>query len=500
MHEAGPFRPARFGVSQGMAIGLSLAGAALLAAVGHRYRIDQVHCGVWPRAWHNALAAGLYLLAIALLSLGWLRLLRLCQTPQGPTTRRIVLWGSLLYGIAACGLPALSEDPLFYAAISRVLGQYHASPYQPFCQTLPVDDSLLQRMIPHWRCGSSPYQAGFHAVAWLLSMLSHGQLVWLLRGFQIVSAMALLLTGLLTAAALRGSSIRPAYAAALVIFNPLSVVEGPASAHNDALLALALSAALLAWLHRRWGFTLLGLLVGLSIKVSFVLVAALAGGAALLSWLRQMGALLHNRRANRALFATLAVLLSGSTAAWLYVARPVALFGSSSLPWEYCTRSIECLPRTLLRTVLHQRQAAFGVAVGFRVLAALWLLFATARASESPQKRLPWLGTGLLIYYLFLHPWSQSWYLLSLLPLLPWSTPRVFAALRAVSISASAYYALVLIGNCLEDELAIAGFDLAEALLVLVPPTVCLLRATPAQPTDAVEGGPRPPLVKDARV
>ena len=483
-----------------MAAGLSLAGAALLAAIGQRYRIDQVRCAMWPSASRNLIAAGAYLLAVALLSLGWLRLLRLCRQPRGPTTRSILLSGAVLYAAAASGLPALSDDPLFYAAIGRVLAQYRASPYRPLCQTLPVDDSLLQSLIPHWRCGSSPYQVGFHALAWLISTLSQGKTEWMLRGFQAVSAGALLLTGLVTAAAVRGTAMRPAYAAALVIWNPLSVVEGPASAHNDALLALALSLALLAWMRRRWAGSLLAMSLGLSIKASFLLVAALAVGWGFLAWLRQMGAFVHNSRRWNVLLGTLAVLLTGTIAAWLYLARPVALFGASSLPWEYCTRSIECLPRSLLRTVFQRPNAAFGVAVLFRLGAVLWLLFVAVRASERPQQPLPWLGTGLLIYYLFLHPWSQSWYLLSLLPLLPWTTPRVFSALRAVSISASAYYALVLIGNCLEDELAIAGFDLAEALLVLVPPTVCLLRSAPSLPDGAIDMWPRPSLVKDARV
>lgn len=455
---------------------LSLTGAALLSWVGFRYRIDVLRCASWPPMGQNIVAAAVFLLSVAFLALGWLSVLRRCQRAAGPSTRQILLAGAVLYGVAALAPPALSDDPLFYAAIGRVQAEYQASPRQPLCQTLPADDALLQHLIPHWRCGRSPYLPGFDLAARGLAVLSQGSLQGLLRGFQVLAGAALLGAGALLALAVRGSSLSPAYAAALVVFNPLAVIEGPASAHNDALLAL--SCAAFVWsFQRRNRLGMLGSQsLGLLVKSSSLLLLGIWQGALALHRLAALRHdLWHSPRVRAALRVVvgLALLFIG----WaLYQIRPEVLFGPSHLPWEHCTRSIECLPRTLLRTVLQRPTAALAMAVAFRLLSITWLLYVAWRASQERPRLLCWLGTGLLIYYLYLHPWSQSWYLLSLLPLSPWLGPRASRALHAVSISASAYYALVLIGNCFTHDLWVAGFDLAEALIVLIPPTVCLLR------------------------
>lgn len=455
---------------------LSLLGAALLSHVGWRYRLDRVACAAWPSLSQNLGAAALFVVAVALLGAGWLWLLRRCQSAAPPPVWQILLAALAVYFVAALGPPALSEDPLFYAAIGRVQAEYAASPAQPLCQILPSDDALLLRLIPHWRCGRSPYQPGFDRVAWLIASAARGDLLGILRGFQIVAAVCLLLAGGLIALALRGSGMAPSYGAALVVLNPLAVIEGPASAHNDAWLALATSGFALAWQRRSGMGLLLSLGAGFMVKSSSLLLVFLLAGALLL---RRLAPRLNGSRARRCLrlglplFVAVLLLAAGT---WLYVARPEALFGPRHLRWEHCTRSLECLPRSLLRAILHQPQAAFAVAVGFRLLSLGWLLYAAWRASREPGGPLPWLGAGLLIYFLYLHPWSQSWYLLSLLPLAPWLHPSLHAALRAVSISAAAYYALVLIGNCLVDDLAVASFDLAEALIVLLPPSLYLLR------------------------
>lgn len=457
-------------------LSLSLSGATLLSLVGGRYRIDALRCSSWPSLQTNLWAAALFLLAVSLLSVGWLRLLRLCQREAGPSARQIVCAGMVLYFVAGMGPPALSDDPLFYAALGRAQAEYQASPYQPLCQSMPADDALLQRLIPHWRCGRSPYQAGFHVLASGLAWASRGSLVMLLRCFQAVAGLSLLAAGGLTALALRGSTLRPAYGAALVVFNPLSVIEGPASAHNDALLALSCAGFVLAWQRGQRGGVLLAHGAGLLVKVSSLLLSGLLFAALALRRLAPQLDRVRQRRGFRGLLVLSAALALLGLGGWLFYARPEALFGPSHLPWEHCTRSIECLPRSILRSILHRPREALFVGVASRLLAGIWLGYVAWRASQQPHGLLRWLGAGLLIYYLYLHPWSQSWYLLSLLPLAPWLGLRMSRALRVVSISACAYYAAVLVGNCLEDELAIAAFDLVEALIVLVPPTVSLLR------------------------
>lgn len=459
-------------------LALAIVAALLLAGLGRYYRIDQTRCENWPPLASNLAAALAYAVATVLLGLAWLRWLRLTQRADGPGLFVVLACAAAIYLLIGMGLPVLSDDPLFYAVLGRVVHQGH-SPYQPFCQTLPSDDPGLRLLIAHWRCGTSAYFSGFHAIAAGVASVAKQDLVGQLRGYQIVSGLAMLGAALLTALAVRGSTLRPAYGAALVALNPLAILEAPFSAHNDALIALAVAGLVLAYRRRHLGGVLLSQTAALSIKASALLPVLWLPAVYILRWLAPIW---HRRRSpalSRGLLVA-AIALLGLTAVLLLLLRPATLFGPSGLPWEYCTRSLECLPRSILRSLLHQPEAATYVAVAFRLLSLLWLGYAALRAAQSPTQLLPWLGTGLLIYYLYLHPWSQSWYLLSLLPLFPWLPPRPQRALRSLSIAATAYYALLFIGNCLQDDLAIAATDLIEALIVMVPPTVCLLRTPPS--------------------
>ena len=62
------------------------------------------------------------------------------------------------------------------------------------------------------------------------------------------------------------------------------------------------------------------------------------------------------------------------------------------------------------------------------------------------------------------------------MPLLPFADPRLLPMMRVLCISAVAYYALVLPLCCVTDSLPIALTDLAEGIVVVVPPTVYLFR------------------------
>lgn len=477
-----PVPPRRLGPS----LALAILAVLLLAGLGRYYRIDQLRCEGWPPLSSNLVAALTYTGAVAALSLAWLRWLQLTARADGPGLRLVLGWAAVLYLLVGIGLPTLSDDPLFYAVLGRVVREGHSA-YQPFCYSLPPDDPWLRLLISHWRCGTSPYLSGFHAIAAGVASVAKQDLAWHLRGYQLVSGLAMLGAALLTALSLRGSALRPAYGAALVALNPLSIIEAPFSAHNDALIALAVAGLVLAYRRGHVGGALLSQVVAVSVKASALLPALFFPAVYAL----RFAAPIWRRHRGPALNAGLLVAVVGAlglVAALLLHLRPASLFGHSSLPWEYCTRSLECLPRSILRSLLHQPKAATYVAVAFRLLSLLWLAYVAVRAAQSPARLLPWMGTGLLIYYLYLHPWSQSWYLLSLLPLSPWLPPRPGRALRSLTIAATAYYALVFIGNCLQDDLAIAATDLIEGLIVMVPPTVCLLRTPPpTSPPSACE-------------
>jgi hypothetical protein len=257
-----------------------------------------------------------------------------------------------------------------------------------------------------------------------------------------------------------------------VAFCPLGVIEATQNGHNDALLAL--SVAGYAWLtvRKRSGGALVVLATGLLVKASALILLGMA--------VVRQGVSRIRAELTPARLALGAVVALGILAALFFfvVARsPVLasfafLVGTPNDPYERCTRAYECLPRGILRYVANQPYAAWAVGLAFRGAGALWLLYAAARAARA-DKPLVWMATGLYIYYLFLHGFMQSWYLLSLLPLLPFAAPQLLPSMKLFLVALVAYYPLDLIFNCASPA-GIAAKEFLEAFVTAFIPGLVL--------------------------
>ena len=86
---------------------------------------------------------------------------------------------------------------------------------------------------------------------------------------------------------------------------------------------------------------------------------------------------------------------------------------------------------------------------------------------------------GLFFYFLLLHGWAQSWYVLPLLPTLPLLVEdrRWSPAFVAYLVCGVAYYALVLPMSCLDNPALIAVSDLVEAMITVFPAAYLLARS-----------------------
>ena len=108
-------------------------------------------------------------------------------------------------------------------------------------------------------------------------------------------------------------------------------------------------------------------------------------------------------------------------------------------------------------------------------VAGLWLLYAGLRAIRS-RRPLAWAGTGLFIYYLLFHGYMQSWYLLSLVPLLPFADARMRPAMITFMLSSLAYYAVHMPFYTATSHAIVAIKEVIEAAVVILPPVAVLLR------------------------
>ena len=462
-------------------IATSAVGALLVTVPGYFYRIDRVRCDQWPSLWSHVPAWLAYLAGVALIAAAWLRVSGAVTASARPVTVAVALCcGAVPNLVAATGPMYLSEDPLAYCAVGHAMASHDSDPHLTLRRSLPPDDPFLTAVQPGWRDRPSAYSRGFNQLSALVARIAGANLTMQLRLYQLLGVVTLLFAAWLCGIAGR-HAIGEAFAARAVLMfllSPLAIIEGSLSGHNDVLLAATVALALVfAVTGRRW-LALLALALGLEIKDSAILLVAFWALAMTLSPLRHWLALQRNRRAALALG-----LLSGSVAVWLLRGvlggspTTARLLGPSTGDVELCVRSIECLPRAALFWLWHKPGLAHGVNLLFRLGAGAWLLHAAiASVGNDPLK---WSAAFLFIYYLFLHPFVQGWYLLSLLPLLPYASPELLRPMCVFIVSLVTYYIVDIPMSCgAATSLARWGaVHVLEGAIVIVPATVSLLSA-----------------------
>jgi hypothetical protein len=439
-----------------------LAGAALLSLPAAFYRVDRASCATWPAPALNTALATVYLLAVALLTWCWFG-----WWFARPRLGTVLAAGLAVHAVALVAPPFLSTDSLFYAAIGRAMATYHASPHVSFAHTFSSDDSLFRLLSEDWQQGASPYSIGWNQLARTIAWLAGDSLLLQLRLHQAVGLASMGISAALIGLAVRmRDPARGGSAAAAVLFCPLAVIEATSSAHNDCLLALAIALLVIASERARPGLSLLGAATGLLVKVSALIPLGFTVVAVL-------GARLGLTRARLAAVLLVLVLAALASAGVLqpWVQQFTDLFNPGALQ---CARALECLPRWLLWRSRHFT-AAFAIGICFRLAALAWLGHASLRALEV-GKLLPALASGLFVYYLYFHAYVQPWYLLPLLPLLPFASAQARPAMAAACVCWLIPHTLQLVFNCRASSAQLwleRGIGVA---LVTALPTVLLWR------------------------
>ena len=453
---------------------VSALGAGLVTLPAQRYRIDRVRCDDWPSALANMPVWLAFVAGVLLLALAWWRLGARGRLDDTLATKWVLALGALPHLVALTAPPFLSEDPLAYAAFGHAIASFHQDPHRALDLILPATDPFFLHVQPAWRDSASAYSPGFNALAALVARVGGEDLALQLRLYQLLGFVAMLATAALAALA---SERQPARAAALVLFCPLAVLEGTLSAHNDALLAVTVAAAALCSVRGRRGWAAVALATGLAVKDSAILLLAfylLSMGFTLAQWQSRS-------RRTRVVIAAGTVVLGAALAyalvPWLSPST-IQLFRFDPQKIPVCVRSVECLPRVVAYWVLQLPRVAFAINVVMRLVAGAWLLYAAARAARDGQW-LRWAATFVFVYYLYLHAFLQAWYLLSLLPLLPFAPRALERPMRVFAISLGVYYAVDIPLGCLDRRLVWqwALTHVIEGIIVIVPATVALVRA-----------------------
>jgi alpha-1,6-mannosyltransferase len=234
-----------------------LAGSLLLALASYTV----------ARGW---VAIPLWLAGTVLLAGSWLVLGRLLSGVRLPwLLRTAALWASPLLASA----PLASRDVYAYACQGALVA-HGIDPYTHGAAALPCP--WLSEMPVMWRSTSSPYGPLWLAVAGSAASTGHlAVAVGLLRAVALAGLVLLGWAGNRVATAL---GVDPVPAAWLALAGPLVLVHAVSGAHNDAVLAGLLMAALMVALTGPPGLVRMlaaGALVGLAVGVKATALVAL---------------------------------------------------------------------------------------------------------------------------------------------------------------------------------------------------------------------------------
>ena len=291
----------------------AVAGTLVMLLGAQLYRIDHIRCSNWPPLATGLAYAPAYLVALTLLTVGWLGLAGLCgETPlwnsgasrgplrgARPSLLFVLLVGSACNLLATAVPPFLADDGLAYAAIGRAMQVYHKDMFAPLGQSLPEGDLFRAAISTSygWLEVGSAYAPGFNWLASVVSRLAGNSVALSLHLFQLSSLVAALLAAVVagraaffhtlqqsaaagtpaSAARQRAATQAGNRATALVLLCPLTILEASNGAHNDSFLMLSVALFALCVVKGRRLLALAALGGALLIKASGLLLCGLYG-------------------------------------------------------------------------------------------------------------------------------------------------------------------------------------------------------------------------------
>jgi alpha-1,6-mannosyltransferase len=353
---------------------------------------------------------------------------------RGISTRAVIGCSVAAIALATLGPPLFSHDVYSYALYGRMWIFLHANPY--------VDPPSVAANDPFLHVASN----GLRSVYGPLFTLISGLIVWVFRSpaaivaaFKVFSGAAWI--GVVVLAARLGRRKGPmqaSFAAALVGLNPVVIMRVIAGGHNDALVALAIMAALTAWYDGHRLLVTAFLTLGMLVKVVTVipLVIFLCAMVATESTIRDRLVTIGKH------LAVVVALTAAALIPFGYSVRSISSFSTLTSLSNGSPRPPEVVIATASAHVLRSLGWARGVAfsdavlqVAFLGVAAVALLLLLVRRNDRPIAEVVLLA--LLIFILcsrFLQPWYFAWFV----PLIAFATRRrVIAIALALTLIAA---------------------------------------------------------------
>jgi hypothetical protein len=398
---------------------------------------------------------------IAVVCAGFVGVL-LASRRGGLSTRAVVGWSVALIALACVGPPLFSHDLFGYVVYGRLLVFHHANPYVQTPSVAPHDPFYPYNPWTHLR---SPYGPAFTEIS--------AALVWVFRSaaatvaaFKALSGVCWVATVVLAARlGRRQGPARACFAAAVIGLNPVVILRIVAGGHSDALVALAVIAALTAWYEARpllvTVFLTFAMLVKIVAVIPFVifLVASIRALPTTPDRMKNLG----KHLAVVIGLSIVALLPFGFTPRVLSAILNEGSFTGGSLrPPEVM---IAARAASLLRHVGLSHQVALSnrvIETVFLAVAVLALLVLLRRGETRPVPERVLLA---LMIFLLCSPWLQPWYLAWFIPFVGFVARRTVVTVAvALSLIASESLVTPLTSGLVLHTLARVSYDVFPIL------------------------------------
>ena len=406
-------------------------------------------------------AAELAYVLIAVGGAGFVGVL-LASRHGGISARVVIGWSVALIALASVGPPLFSHDLFGYAIYGRLVVFHHANPYIQTPSVAPHDPFYPYNP---WTNLRSVYGPAFTDIS--------AALVWVFRStaatvaaFKVLSGVCWVATVVLAARlGRRRGPTQACFAAAVIGLNPVVIIRIVGGGHADALLALAVIAALGAWYDARpllvTVFLTLAMLVKIVAVIPFIifLVASIRGLPTTSDRTKNLG-------------KHLAVVIGMSVVAFLPFGYTPRVLSAALNEGSYSGGSLrppEVMVATRAASFLRHVGLSEQVALSNRVIeglflavAALTLLVLLRRGDTRPAPERVLLA---LMVFLLCSPWLQPWYLAWFIPFVGFVTRRTIVAVAvALSLIASESLVTQLTSGLVLHTLARLSYDVYPIL------------------------------------
>lgn len=340
--------------------------------------------------------------------------------------KQIILFITIVSLIFMMILPFLSSDIYYYIGDSWINSKYGENPYYTTVKDLQdqgINDEILNNT-GYWKNTTSVYGPIWNSIAKLLVSFSFGNVTIALFVFKIASLLIHVLNSYLIYKITKSNKYMLLYG-----LNPLVLIELLSNVHNDIYLILFIVLAFYFLIRKRnIYFTIVFLALSIATKYSTVLIVPFI----LLYYFRKYSIpkrILYCMLSGISIIAIVVIL-------YLPYCRDISIFTNMLVQDGKYTQSIMALllvkikNKDLFNLVNQLKLPIFAISY---IIVIIQILLKNKLTMKQMMKKYNWL---MLIFIFFILSTFQKWYILWLIPTLPWQSKQMRKFILALTVTA----------------------------------------------------------------